>query len=165
MCPKLIILLFFQTIFAYSEDPSFTYNGFKSVNLTLDGRAKFTSNGLLELTNTRHETAHAFHPKQVKLKNSSNSNVYAHLFAYFWKSTVSVRLPLFPKRSLPGASSALYLGLFDATNDGNSSNHVFAVELDTMQNPELDDIDSNHVGVGTNGIRSYSSASAAYYAN
>ncbi|KAK6943624.1 Protein kinase domain [Dillenia turbinata] len=140
MYPKLIILLFFQTIFAYSEDLSFTYNGFKSVNLALDGIARFTSNGLLELTNgTQQETAHAFYPKRVQLKNSSNSSVFCFsttfVFAIITEmSAVScpgMAFVISPKKGLPGASSAQY------QDNGNSSNHVFAVELDAIQNDGL----------------------------
>ncbi|KAK6943001.1 Serine-threonine/tyrosine-protein kinase, catalytic domain [Dillenia turbinata] len=46
-------------------------------------------------------------------------------------------------RGRQGASPSQYLGLFNATNNENSSDHVFAVELDTIQNMELGDINYN----------------------
>ncbi|CAI9761996.1 unnamed protein product [Fraxinus pennsylvanica] len=58
---------------------------------------------------------------------------------------------LAPTRGLPGAFGSQYLGLFNSTNNGNSSNHVFAVELDTILNDEFLDINSNHVGIDING--------------
>ncbi|KAK8689046.1 hypothetical protein V6N13_087777 [Hibiscus sabdariffa] len=52
-----------------------------------------------------------------------------------------------PNDEIPGAYPAQYLGLFNLTNMGNSSNHIIAVELDTFCNMEYHDIDDNHVGI------------------
>jgi hypothetical protein len=41
----------------------FVYNGFAGVNLTLDGNAVVTPDGLLELTNDTVNLGHAFHPR------------------------------------------------------------------------------------------------------
>jgi hypothetical protein len=47
---------------ANGED-QFAYSGFTGINLTLDGAATVTPNGLLELTNgTPRLKGHAFHP-------------------------------------------------------------------------------------------------------
>ncbi|KAK0585935.1 hypothetical protein LWI29_036521 [Acer saccharum] len=66
---------------AGDEDLSFVYNGFRSAanNLSLDGLAKFTSNGLLHLTNhTQQQTGHAFYTNPVTFKNSStNGTVFS----------------------------------------------------------------------------------------
>ncbi|GER27524.1 concanavalin A-like lectin protein kinase family protein [Striga asiatica] len=40
-----------------------------------------------------------------------------------------------------------YLGLFNSTTVGNASNHVFAIELDTVPNFEFNDVNNNHVGL------------------
>ncbi|KNA02682.1 hypothetical protein SOVF_216400 [Spinacia oleracea] len=61
------------------------------------------------------------------------------------------------------AVPAEYLGLFNLSNNGLASNHVFAVEFDTIQNAVFGDIDGNHVGIDINGLTSNDSASAAYY--
>jgi hypothetical protein len=55
------------------------------------------------------------------------------------------------------------MGLFNDGNNGNASNHILAVELDTVQNNEFGDIDSNHVGININGLNSLNSSSAGYY--
>ncbi|CAB4284580.1 unnamed protein product [Prunus armeniaca] len=52
-----------------------------------------------------------------------------------------------PTRGLPGALPSQYLGLFSETNNGNANNHVFAVELDTIQSKEFNDINDDHVGI------------------
>ena len=51
MFSKLVILLPLLISVVASLDTNFTYNGFRSVNLSLDGIVTITSNGLLELTN------------------------------------------------------------------------------------------------------------------
>lgn len=56
-----------------------------------------------------------------------------------------------------------YFGLFNSSSNGNSTNHIFAVELDTIQDLEFQDIDSNHVGIDVNGLISNASSSAGYF--
>jgi serine/threonine protein kinase len=45
------------------------------------------------------------------------------------------------------------------------SNHIFAVELDTILNIEFDDINDNHVGIDINNLHSIQSYPAGYYDN
>ncbi|KAG6697433.1 hypothetical protein I3842_09G198500 [Carya illinoinensis] len=59
----------------------------------------------------------------------------------------------------------MYLGLLNASDIGNFSNHLFAVEFDTVQDLEFEDIDNNHVGVDINSLQSNASAAAAYFIN
>ncbi|CAH8265848.1 unnamed protein product [Arabidopsis lyrata] len=52
----------------------------------------------------------------------------------------------------------------NSTNDnGKSSNHVIAVELDIHKDDEFGDINDNHVGININGMRSNISAPAGYF--
>jgi len=68
-----------------------------------------------------------------------------------------------PTRGLPGALPNQHLVLFNNTNNGKQTNHVVAVELDTIYNSEFNDINDNHVGIDINGLESERSASAGYY--
>ena len=68
-----------------------------------------------------------------------------------------------PTRGWSGGLPNQYLGLFNDTNNGNATNHVVAVELDTVQNEEFKDINDNHVGVDINGMVSKNSSLAGYY--
>nr|GMC93713.1 L-type lectin-domain containing receptor kinase IV.1-like [Ipomoea batatas] len=69
-----------------------------------------------------------------------------------------------PPGGLPGALPYPYFGLFNETNSyGNATNHVVAVEFDTTQSPQFDDIDNNHVGIDINGLRSALAKPAGYY--
>ncbi|KAM0916580.1 hypothetical protein ACQ4PT_009963 [Festuca glaucescens] len=57
----------------------------------------------------------------------------------------------------PPGSHGGYLGLTNASTDGNSTNGIAAVELDTVKQPY--DPDDNHVGLDVNGVRSTDAAS------
>ncbi|PQQ03704.1 L-type lectin-domain containing receptor kinase IV.1-like [Prunus yedoensis var. nudiflora] len=158
---------------AAAEDLSFTYNGFQSVNLSLDGLAGVTPNGLLRLTNdTKQNQGHAFYPNPVNFKSSPNGTAFSFsstfVFAirseYAGLSGHGIVFVVAPTRGLPGALPSQYLGLFNEGNDGNATNHVFAVELDTIQSKEFKDINDNHVGIDINGLHSATSTTAGYYA-
>ncbi|CAK9222701.1 unnamed protein product, partial [Sphagnum troendelagicum] len=54
----------------------------------------------------------------------------------------------------PTAASGGWMGLVNSRDNGNASNHLFAVEFDTFYNPELGDPSDSHIGVDVNGVRS-----------
>ncbi|XP_027106995.1 L-type lectin-domain containing receptor kinase IV.1-like [Coffea arabica] len=171
-----LILLVVSTLsgFASSQDLSITYNGFRSSNLSLDGIAEITPKGLLKLTNaTRQEKGHAFFPNPVSFKDSPNASafsfsttfVFAILPEYPTLSGHGIAFVIAPTRGLPGALPSQYLGLFNESNTGNATNHVFAVELDTIQSSEFHDINDNHVGIDINGLTSTRAKPAGYYSD
>ncbi|KAB1220843.1 L-type lectin-domain containing receptor kinase IV.1 [Morella rubra] len=171
---KLVTLLPFLVSLVASEDTSIIYNGFRSANLSLDGIAEITSNGLLKLTNdTRQHKGHAFFPNPINFKKSSNGTapsfstifVFAIISQYPTLSGHGIAFVIAPTRGLPGALPSQYLGLFNETNNGNATNHVVAIELDTIQSSEFADINDNHVGIDINGLKSDRSAPAGYYAD
>nr|GMC91867.1 L-type lectin-domain containing receptor kinase IV.1-like [Ipomoea batatas] len=172
---KLVILVAIftaQLCFATSGDLEFTFNGFSSANLSLDGIAQITSNGLLSLTNeTKHQIGRAFYPMPINFKNSPNVSAFS--FSTTFVCAIVPQIPsisygltfaITPPGGLPGAFPYPYFGLFNETNSyGKANNHVVAVELDTLQNRQFDDIDSNHVGIDINGLKSVLAKSAGYY--
>jgi serine/threonine protein kinase len=54
----------------------------------------------------------------------------------------------------PTVASGGWMGLANSTDNGNASNHLFAVEFDTFYNQELGDPSDSHIGVDVNGVRS-----------
>ncbi|XP_065618054.1 L-type lectin-domain containing receptor kinase IV.1 [Quercus suber] len=174
MFSKLVILLPLLISVVGSQDTNFIYNGFRSVNLSLDGNATITSNGLLELTDdTKQQKGHAFYPTPISFKNPLNDSafsfsttfVFAIASGYPALKGQGIAFVISPTRGRPGALPSQYLGLFNETNNGNATNHVVAVELDTILNQEFKDINDNHVGVDINSLESATSTSAGYYAD
>ncbi|KAM0937975.1 putative protein kinase RLK-Pelle-L-LEC family [Dioscorea sansibarensis] len=156
---------------AFSASDQFTYNGFKGVNLSLDGLAGITSDGLLRLTNyTMHGMGHAFYSVPLRFKRSQTDNVVS--FSTTFVFAISPEHPMLgsagftfvlsPSKDLTHASSNYFLGLVNMTNNGNASNHVLAVEFDTWYSPEAKDINSNHVGIDINSYISKQSAAAGF---
>ncbi|KAJ6810509.1 L-type lectin-domain containing receptor kinase IV.2-like [Iris pallida] len=160
----------FQTFATCSKD-GFIFNGFTGANLSLDGVASITSDGLLELTNTTMSTkGHAFHPTSLSFKSRtgkplsfSTTFVFAIISAHPDFSGQGFALVVSNTTNFSAALAGNYLGLFNSNNNGNSYNHVLAVELDTIQSYEFQDIDDNHVGIDVNSLRSAYSQTAGYY--
>ncbi|KAK1299828.1 L-type lectin-domain containing receptor kinase IV.1 [Acorus calamus] len=137
--------------------------------MTLNGRGEITSNGLLRLTNTtKQQMGHAFYPTPLHFNKSfsfSTTFVFAIVPRDPQVSGNGIAFVLSPNTDLPGSKPNQYLGLFDPANNGNSSNHVVAVELDTILNSQFGDINDNHVGIDINGMRSVKAQTAGYFSD
>ncbi|KAK4359288.1 hypothetical protein RND71_021517 [Anisodus tanguticus] len=170
----IILVALFLVDFAPAscEVDAFTYNGFQSVNFSLDGIAKLTSNGLLQLTDSQtQDQGHAFYPNPIHFKNSPNDTaftfsttfVFAIRSIYENLSGHGLVFVIAPQRRLEGSLANHYLGLFNSANNGKSSNHVVGVELDTIYSEDFGDINDNHVGIDINGLKSVTAHTAGYF--
>ncbi|KAL2934245.1 L-type lectin-domain containing receptor kinase S.4 [Bienertia sinuspersici] len=160
----------------FSQQTEFFYENFSktSSNILLQNSAKLINHDtIIELTNTSSRMmGHAFYTTQVKFKDTPNSTVSSFSTA-FTLGTVpefkqlgghGMAFVVSPaSNNLSRALPSQYLGLFNATDIGNFSNHIFAVEFDTVQDFEFADMNDNHVGINLNSMVSNSSASAAYF--
>ncbi|KAI8560565.1 hypothetical protein RHMOL_Rhmol04G0267500 [Rhododendron molle] len=175
LSPLLLLLAFLPSTPA-QDHLSFTFNNFKaSPNLTLAGIAEFKPSGLLALTNgtRRDQAGHAFFPKPFPFKASPNATASSFSTSFIFSispeyptlSGQGIAFVLSPAPGLPGAYPNQFLGLFNETNNGKITNHVVAIELDTIQNREFQDINDNHVGIDINGLDSNMSEPAGYYTN
>ncbi|XP_062190015.1 L-type lectin-domain containing receptor kinase SIT2-like [Phragmites australis] len=150
-------------------DGQFVYNGFEGANLSLDGAATVTPNGLLMLTNgSLQMKGHAFHPSPLPFRDAARSFSATFVFAIYgpYADLSSHGLAFFvcpDKELLSTALPGQFLGLLNDTDNGNRSARIFAVEFDTLFNAEFHDINSNHVGVDVNCLDSRVAADAGYY--
>jgi hypothetical protein len=160
--------------FTTGDGQQFVYSGFSNNDLLVDGATMITSNGLLELTNgTDQQIGHAFYPTPLRFTRSPNgtvqsfstSFVFAIQSVYTDLSAHGMAFIVAPSRNFSAALPGQFLGLTDIQNNGNSSNHFFTVELDTIENKEFSDINANHAGANVNGLKSLNSSSAGYYAD
>ncbi|XP_020273983.1 L-type lectin-domain containing receptor kinase IV.2-like [Asparagus officinalis] len=171
--PFFVFLLLLKCTISTPPSESFIFNGFTGANLKLDGIASITSDGLLKLTNaTRLMKGHAFHPNPLKFKSPAGKTLsFSTTFVFAILSEISdvsghgIAFVVSPTTNLSSALQSQYLGLFNMNNNGNASNHVFAVELDTILNSEFKDISDNHVGIDVNSLKSSNSHDAGYYDN
>ncbi|KAF8397435.1 hypothetical protein HHK36_016351 [Tetracentron sinense] len=170
----LLVSLSITLLALAQEKDQFIYHGFHEANLRTDGIGQIHPNGLLQLTNTsKQQIGHAFYPFPLKLNTSSSGVPQPLLFSTTFVFAMVPELPnvsghgivftISPSMEFTGAMASQYMGLFNPTTNGNSLNHVFAIELDTIRSPEFGDIDSNHVGVDVNGLTSIESATATFF--
>lgn len=172
--PTLFLILFIllsRTVFS----DEFLYNGFNGVeasNLSLNGVAQIVKYGALKLTNEASRVVgHAFYKNPIRFKNSQSGKVssfstafafgivpeYAKLGGHGFAFTIS------RTKEMKGVLPSQYLGLLNSSNVGNFSNHVFAVEFDTVQDFEFGDISDNHVGIDMNDLKSNASVNVSYF--
>ncbi|CAH9100951.1 unnamed protein product [Cuscuta epithymum] len=171
-----LICAFVFTLSIASSAPldGFFYTRFNQPenNISFSGVATVAGDGVLQLTNQSHRTmGHAFYSAPFKFKNSPNGSAFS--FSTCFAMAV---IPEYEKLGGHGLAFAIsqsldfstalpsqYLGLLNSHNIGNSSNHLFSVEFDTVQDFEFEDIDGNHVGINVNSLVSRESAGAGYF--
>ncbi|XP_022846640.1 L-type lectin-domain containing receptor kinase S.4-like [Olea europaea var. sylvestris] len=171
--------IFFFTITFFSVSVSsqldeFTYNGFTDpkINISLSGVAQIDKNGILQLTyETTRLIGHSFFPSPLQFKNSTNGTAFS--FSTCFAFVIVPEYPklgghgfaftISPSQNFKSALPSQYLGMLNSSDVGNFSNHLFAVEFDTVQDFEFGDINDNHVGVDINSMVSNKSAAAAYF--
>jgi len=172
----LFLIVFVNLLrFSSQQELSFIYNGFNQdqTNLNLDGSAKFLQDGLLQLTNaTTQQKGHAFFNQPFDFGSASSQSLSfsTHFIcALVPKPGVDgghgIAFVLSSSMDLTQADPTQYLGLFNISTNGSPSSHVLAIELDTVQSAEFDDIDKNHVGIDENSLQSVESAPASYYSD
>ncbi|KAK9154346.1 hypothetical protein Sjap_001826 [Stephania japonica] len=180
----MLLLLFFTALLVpvspsqqqtTNNESGFIYNGFHgsaSNSISLDGLAEITSKGLLRLTNeTKQQKGHAFytHPFQFKDPSTRLALSFSTTFVFVIAPEIrdlsghGIVFVICPSTALPGSLPSQYLGLFNKTSNGDRSNHVVGVELDTILSSEFNDPNDNHVGIDINNLTSEASAPAGFH--
>ncbi|KAG8071596.1 hypothetical protein GUJ93_ZPchr0006g46319 [Zizania palustris] len=178
---SLLLLLFLclqSFSFLASAIDQFTFDGFAGGNLNLDGTAVVTPDGLLMLTNgTTLLKGHAFYPSRLRfhqapsgggggsypVRSFSTAFVFGIISEYTDLSSPGLAFVVAKSRDFSTALQSQYMGLANARNNGNASNHFLAVELDTIVNAEFGDMSDNHVGIDVDGLASVTADNAGYY--
>jgi len=176
--PPLVLLLFLGVggllpAATAAAEERFVFDGFKGANLTLDGMATVTPDGLLLLTNaTPQLKAHAFYPAPLRfhrapggaaMRSFSTAFVIGIIGAYVDLSSHGMAFVVAKSRNFTSALPGQFLGLVGSATNGNATNHLFAVEFDTILNSEFNDMSGNHVGIDVNGLNSVDADNAGYY--
>ncbi|CAL2268504.1 unnamed protein product [Prunus armeniaca] len=173
-----LFLVFLFPICSLVQGVEFLFNGFNGSesNLTLEGASILKPSGMIRLTNKTHNIiGHAFYDKPITMfdKNSSSYPNASSFSTHFVFAIVSsspdkggfgLAFTLAPSPRFPGAEPGHFLGIVNSTNDENSSNHIFAVEFDTVNGfKENSNTEGNHVGININSVYSVASEPAAYF--
>ncbi|XP_038889187.1 probable L-type lectin-domain containing receptor kinase VI.1 [Benincasa hispida] len=179
MAPLAFLLVVFCMAPHFFAESSILYNGFlEGKRLILDGAAVVKPTGALRLTNNSpNVVGHAFYPDAVKMFDKSspsypNASSYSATFVFAIDPSSpgqgghGLAFTLAPSTNFDGAESGHFLGLFNPVNNGNTSNHIIAVEFDTVNgHGEARNSRGNHIGVNINGVSSVASrpAASSYY--
>ncbi|XP_002517905.2 probable L-type lectin-domain containing receptor kinase VII.2 [Ricinus communis] len=176
MSIQFFLLFFFIIILSFSKPVSlfeFIFNtNFSSTNLLTYGNATIESSILTLTSDTKFSIGRAFYPLRIIARepNSSTPLTFSTSFIFSiapYKNLLpghGFAFVFFPSTGIEGASSAQHLGLFNFTNNGNSDNHVLAVEFDTFRNQEFNDLNDNHVGIDVNSLTSMAQKEAGFWA-
>ncbi|KAK9923526.1 hypothetical protein M0R45_031938 [Rubus argutus] len=170
----LLILLLIPTLLSLRliSAVDFVFNGFNtSSNLLLFGNATISSQILTLTNNTHFSIGRALYASKISTKRPNSSYVYPFSTSFIfsiapYKNTLPGHGIVFifsKSKGIDGTSSAQNLGLFNFTNEGKQSNHVFGVEFDVYMNEEFVDISDNHVGIDVNSLHSVHAHEAGYW--
>ncbi|CAK9205171.1 unnamed protein product [Sphagnum troendelagicum] len=159
-----LVIAIYCTSFVATENVNFYYDTFLSSDLIALNDAEKQSEYIeLDVESASYGWGRILHPEKVQFQdvksmtfasfstffifsvNSSSDNITGDGLAFI---IVANNTP--PSGSFIGGS----LGLLSRETNGNASNHIFAVEIDTFQNPEYNDSSNSHVGVDINSLNS-----------
>lgn len=156
-------------VLSQQQETEFLHHGFLKANILNYGSAKILPSGILELTNTsRRQMGQAFHAFPIPFNNTNSSNPLSFSTSFVFSINApghGLTFVISPSMDFTKAMASQFLGLFNTSNNGNSTNRILAVEFDTVKSNEFLDIDGNHVGIDVNGLVSVESAPAAFFSN
>ncbi|KAH0916727.1 hypothetical protein HID58_031173, partial [Brassica napus] len=141
-------------VLSQQQETEFLHHGFLKANILNYGSTKILPSGILELTNTsRRQMGQAFHGFPIPFTNPNSSNPFSFSTSFVFSINApghGLTFMISPSMDFTRAMASQFLGLFNASNNGNSTNRILAVEFDTVKSNEFLDIDGNHVGIDVN---------------
>ncbi|KAL9412837.1 hypothetical protein AB3S75_041487 [Citrus x aurantiifolia] len=166
-----ILLVSCISVASAHDENQFIYHGFNESKLHLEGFSNIQPNGLLQMSNSSQLTkGHAFYPYPLNFNTSSPQSLSFSTNFVFAMVPVNtgghgMAFLFSPSLDFSRALASGYLGLLNSTNNGQSTNHIIAVELDTVESDEFNDLNGTHVGIDVNSLISNDSAPAAYFSD
>jgi serine/threonine protein kinase len=168
--PFLLLPLLFVLAIATvaAADDQFVFSGFTQSSLTLDGSAVVTQGGLLDMSNgTNNVKGHAIYPTPLLFRNSSTGKVqsfsatiiFSIVGMYPGVNANGMAFFIAPSKNFSDALPTQYLGILKQEHNDN----LLVIEIDTFQNPELQDINDNHIGIDISNVISFQSYRAGFY--
>ncbi|KAJ8753945.1 hypothetical protein K2173_000199 [Erythroxylum novogranatense] len=161
-----------------ADSNGFLFNGFygRGSDLTLQQVSIVKPSGILRLTNrSKNAIGHAFYDKPIKMVDRTSSS-YPNASSFSTSFVFAIISPksddggygfaftLSPSKDFPGGEAGHFLGMFNSKNNGNESNHIVAVEFDTVNGfNNVADSRGNHVGLNINGMNSKHKEMLSYY--
>ncbi|KAF7845285.1 Lectin-domain containing receptor kinase VI.3 [Senna tora] len=173
---SLSLLFLFLSLLVVAAQANFVLHGFEvdvcGRNLTCEGVAVIRDK-MLKLTNRSNDVIGSSFYKipfpmldtQKKVSSFSTSFVFSIVPSTSEPGGFGLAFTIAPKTSFSEAESGHFLGLFNSANNGVSSNHIFAVEFDTVDGSGQGESDKegNEVGVNINGLTSTFFKPAGYF--
>ncbi|KAK9286939.1 hypothetical protein L1049_015347 [Liquidambar formosana] len=175
LCSLYLLFCCFFFCFSFANSTTFNFSSFSSSdegNISRDGEATIITvfnHPSLRLTDTQvggevfNGTGRAYYYQPIQLwspitnltTDFTTSFDFTITFPLGWSNSSSAGgfaffLASENSKPIPDNSSAGWLGLFNETNDGQSSNQMVAVEFDVYQDQW--DSSDNHVGIDENSI-------------
>jgi len=173
----LLFILFLSFLYQIASFQPLIFEGFdENSEISSEGSSIIKTSRLLRLTNrSTNIVGHAFYKTPFQMLNKTDPPLQPYAYSFSTNFVFSIVSPssgsggfglaftIAPTTQFPRAEAGHYLGLFNSTNDGNDSNHIFAIEFDTVNGYKGDsDSEGNHVGVNINGMDSKITEPAAY---
>ncbi|XP_057836124.2 L-type lectin-domain containing receptor kinase SIT2-like [Cryptomeria japonica] len=173
-CAIFVLFLLLPSLINADTHTNFIFDRFNASSLELFGNASLKSNAIsLNHPSRLNNIGRAFYPHPVRMKDRGSPNSISSFSTSFVFSIVpssdsqsgfGLAFLMTPHRSPDGFLSIQYLGLIsNISSVGKASNHMFAIEFDTLKNLEFQDIDDNHVGVDLNDLKSVNSTPAGFW--
>ncbi|XP_050226837.1 L-type lectin-domain containing receptor kinase V.9-like [Mercurialis annua] len=173
-----ILMLYFFFNLVNSDknvDSGFAFDGYFKLDgvQTAEMNSSSLSSHVVYADGGLSEACQVYYSFPLQFKNSTTGSVFSFSTTFIFAVVANnpdfsghgLAIAISPSNGILEAQPNQYLGLYNATSNGKNSNNILAVELDTDQDFQFKDIDSNHLGIDISGLVSVESASAGYYTN
>ncbi len=159
----LVIAIYCTSFVRTVQSVNFSYGNFdNSTLIPLHDAAKFPDHAVLNLMQAQDHigVGRILYTEKVQFQdlNSMDFASFSTSFTFDVNSSEGLSgdglafIIVADNSSPPSTFSGGQLGLLDPLENGNASNRVFAVEIDTYQNVEYNDSSNSHVGVDINSL-------------